>query len=63
MFLSLVKVFFSFSGFLFLFHCSLSTASCCISACCRESIHNRDGPGGVIMRLQCLAFMYSGTNF
>ena len=46
-FLSLVKVFFLFLGFVFLFHCTLSTARSCISACCRESIHNRDGPGGI----------------
>ena len=43
-FLSLVKVFFLFLGFVFLLHCTLSTAKCCISACCRESIRNRDGP-------------------
>ena len=57
-FLSLVKVFFLFLGFVFLFHCTLSTASCCpISACCRESIHNRDGPGGI----QYLCSLSSGV--
>ena len=47
-FLSLVKVFFSFSGFcifisLYFVNCEMLY----ISACCRESIHNRDGPGGI----------------
>ena len=51
-FLSLVKVFFLFLGFVFLFHCTLSTARSCISACCREPIHNRDGPGGIQYLLQ-----------
>ena len=50
-FLSLVKVFFlfvfSFSGFCIFISLYLATARCCISACCRESIHNRDGPGGI----------------
>ena len=46
-FLSLVKVFFLFLGFVFFFHCTLSTASCVISACNREPLHNRDGPGGI----------------
>ena len=49
-FLSLVKVFFLFlfSGFLFLFHCTLSTASyeyICVYNW--EPLHNRDGPGGI----------------
>ena len=29
-FLSLVKMFFLFLGFVFLFHCTLSTVRCCI---------------------------------
>ena len=48
-FLSLVKVFFSFSGFcnffFFIVLCQLQAAS--ISACNREPLHNRDGPGGI----------------
>ena len=48
-FLSIVKVFFSFLGFVIYFslYFDLSTASCGISVCYRESLHNRDGPGGI----------------
>ena len=47
-FLSLVKVFFSFSEFCIFFFivlCQLQAVS--ISACNREPLHNRDDPGGI----------------
>ena len=34
----------------FSFYSELLTVWCAISACCRESLHNHDGPGGI----QCL---------
>ena len=43
-FLSLVKVFFSFMVF-FIEFCQLYAVS--ISACNREHFHNRDDPGGI----------------
>ena len=61
-FLSLVKVFFLFLGFVFFFHCTLSTASCVISACNWELLHNRDGPGG-IQYLCSLALAYQNGDY